>query len=360
MIRRALAAALLGALAASVPSVPRAQEDPFTVRNVEVDVTAESGAAAREKAIAEAQRAAFDRLVARLVPTGGQQSVPKVVGKALDDIVRDFEVDSEKVSAVRYIATFTVRFKANAVRDLLRGSQVTYTETTSKPLLVLPLYRAEGALILWDDPNPWREAWARFGPSDGFVPIMVPNGDIADVQDIGPEQTLRRDADRLKAIASRYGASGVLLAFATLRMDAPSSRPVLDVTATRSGPGVPEQTLVFSFGDEPNVDALLAKAVKTVRSSIEDSWKRETVQRFDRPQSLTVTVPLTSLADWIEVRKRLASVAFVRKSEIRTMSRDQAVLLLSFQGDEEQLAAALAQRDLALVQDGPAWTLTRR
>jgi len=345
---------------AGVPGLAYAQDDPFTVRNVEVDVTAETATAARERAIGEAQRLAFERLVAKLSTQGTRRTVPTPDANGLDELVRDFEVDSEKVSAVRYLATFTVRFKPNAIRALLRDSQVTFAETASKPLLVLPLYRAEGALILWDDPNPWREAWANLGPTEGFVPLTVPNGDIADVQDIGPDQALARDPDRYRAIASRYRAAGVLLAFATLRMDVRSNKPMLDVTATRIDPALPEQTLVFTFGDESSTDALLAKAVKAVRAGVENSWKRDNVLRFDKPQSLTVTVPIAALADWVEVRKRLAAVAALSQTEIVSLSRTAVVLSLTFPGDQEQLAAALVQRDLALVQDGATWTLTKR
>jgi len=359
MIRRALIAALV-VVWAGVPGAARAQDDPFTVRNVEVDVTAESAAAAREHAIAEAQRQAFDRLIARLSTQGSQKTVPAPDGKALDELVRDFEVDSEKVSAVRYLATFTVRFKPAAIRALLRQNNVTFAETPSKPLLVLPLYRAEGALILWDDPNPWREAWAKLGPSDGFVPLTIPNGDIADVQDIGPDQALARDPERYRAIATRYRAAGVLLAFATMRMDVRASKPVLDVTATRVDPTLPEQTLVFTFGDEASTEILLDKAVKAVRAGVEEAWKRDNVLRFDRPQSLTVTVPIARLADWVDVRKRLATVPGLGKTEIVSLSRSAVVLSLTFPGDEEQLAAALIQRDLALAQNGASWTLTRR
>jgi hypothetical protein len=50
----------------------------------------------------------------------------------------------------------------------------------------------------------------------------------------------------------------------------------------------------------------------------------------------------------------------VSKTEIVSLSRDGAVLALTFPGDGDQLAAALAQHDLALSQDGDAWTLTKR
>ena len=356
MIRKALLIAALVIVWASVPGGAFAQDDPFTVRNVEVDVTAADAMAAREKAIDEAQRKAFERLVAKMSTQGGAKSVPTPDARGLDELVRNFEVDSEKVSTVRYIATFTVRFKPDAVRNILRTQNVTFTETTSKPLLVLPLYRAEGALVLWDDPNPWREAWEKLGTVDGFVPLTVPAGDLADVQDINADQAEARDPEHIQAIAKRYSASGVLLAFATLRDDGKA----VDVTATRIGPMLPEQSLVFSFFDEPDVARLLAKAVHEVSKSVEDSWKRDNVLRFDNQQTLTIKVPLAKLSDWVEVRKRLATVPSVSKAEIVSFTREAATLAVTFPGDGEQLAAALSSRDLALVQDGDVWTLTKR
>lgn len=355
MIRKALLIAALVIVWAGVPGAVRAQDDPFTVRNVEVDVTAADAMAAREKAIDEAQRKAFGRLVDKLSSQGGAKSVPTPDNRGLDELVRNFEVDSEKVSTVRYIATFTVRFKPDAVRALLRSQNVTFTETTSKPLLVLPLYRAEGALVLWDDPNPWREAWEKLGTIDAFVPLTVPAGDLADVQDISAEQALARDPERIRAIAKRYGAAGVLLAFATLR-----DENTLDVTATRTGTALPEQTLVSTFSGEADVAVLLAKAVKSVSKAVEDSWKRDNVMRFDNQQTLTIKVPIANLSDWVEVRKRLATVPAVSKTEIVSLTREVATLAVTFPGDGEQLAAALSTRDLALVQDGDVWTLTKR
>jgi len=360
MIRKALLIAALVIVWAGVPGVVRAQDDPFTVRNVEVDVTAADAMAAREKAIDEAQRKAFERLVEKLAVQGSSKAVPTPDGRTLDELVRNFEVDSEKVSAVRYIATFTVRFKPDAVRSLLRQQSVTFTEAAAKPLLVLPLYSAEGSLLLWDDPNPWRDAWEKLGSTNGVVPLAIPNGDLADVQDINAEQAQAHDPERIRAIAKRYGASGVLLAFATLRPEGSGNTAVLDVTATRIGSAVQEQTLVFSFSDEPDLQRLLAKAIATVRKAVEDSWKRDNVLRFDKPQTVTIKVPIASLADWVELRKRLASVPSVAKTEIVSLTREEAILTVTFPGDTEQLAAALSTRDLALVQDGEAWTLTKR
>ena len=56
-------------LAVSAPLKAQESGDIYTVRDVEVDVTAANSAAARDRAITEAQRKAFDTLYGRLSPS---------------------------------------------------------------------------------------------------------------------------------------------------------------------------------------------------------------------------------------------------------------------------------------------------
>ena len=34
-------------------------------------------------------------------------------------------------------------------------------ESGGKPIVVLPVYQDGASIVLWDDPNPWREAWGQ-------------------------------------------------------------------------------------------------------------------------------------------------------------------------------------------------------
>ena len=66
--------------------------------------------------------------------------------------VQDFEIN-EKTSASRYIGRFTFRFMAEPVRQFLSESGVSFAETTSKPVLVLPIYTDDtGTTELWGRP----------------------------------------------------------------------------------------------------------------------------------------------------------------------------------------------------------------
>ncbi len=358
VLNRMVAVLLAFAALAGGATGARAADEAFTIGNVAVDATAKSAAAAREEAIAEGQRQAFDRLIARLVPKELVGQVPRLDAQDITNLVRDFEVNSEKTSAVRYLANLQIRFKPDAVRALLRGAKVPFAELMARPLVVLPVLRSAAALSLWDDPNPWRMAWANAPPWDGLVPLIEPKGDNTDIADIGPEQAIMREPDRIAAIARRYGAAGALVVYASRHLDPASGQPVLDVTAVRSD-AANDQTLVQSFVAREGEDdaALYARAQQSIAATVEDAWKRANLLRFDEPRGIEVSVPLKDLAGWIAVRQRIAGIPFVSGSGVRSLTRENAVLSLQYFGDEGQLAGALAQRGLTLEEGATGWTL---
>ncbi len=173
--------------------------------------------AAREAARIDGQRRAFRMLLERLTIAADHPRLPRVGDQQLTDMVRDFEVASERSSAVRYLATYTFRFRPDAVRTLLRDAGIPFAETVSKPVIVLAVLRRDDRTLLWDDPNPWRAAWSARAGAGGLVPLVVPSGDAADGAAIDPDQALAADRAALGRIAARYGGGDVLIAAATQR-----------------------------------------------------------------------------------------------------------------------------------------------
>ena len=334
-------------------------QEVFTVTDVRVDATAKTAAAARETARAEGERRALGRLLARLTLRADQARLPVLERSQIAALVRNFEVEEEKTSSVRYLAKLTIRFKRKALRRLLRAHDIPFAETLSEPVLVLPVYEVADALALWDDPNPWREAWARQPKRDGLVPLVVPLGDLSDIADIGAEQALRGDDARISAIAWRYGAADALIALARLRAVPLENLPQVEVSVGRFGASAREWAIVetFTAASPDGLEELLARAAEVVAVAVEENWKRDNILRFDRQGDITVAVPIERLEDWLEVRKRLQRVAFIRRSDLVYLSRGEARARLRFIGEVEQLALALAQSDLILSREASSWIL---
>lgn len=347
-----LAATLMSAAAARHAC---AQDDVFSVTEIAVDVTAQTVTAAREQAINEAQIRGFAMLIKKLVPEAEHARVPLPGAREINRLVRNFEIDRERASSARYIATLRVKFDADAVRGVLRASLVPFAETISNPVLVLPVLRREGALMLWDDANPWRDAWRTLPARAGLVPFIVPLGDIADAGAVSAEDAAKGDMAKLAPFARRNGADDVLVAIAE-----PGAGAALDITITRLSTVSQERTWVRNLAPTRPFETapqLMAAAAAAIAHEIEEAWKKDNVLRFDAPREIVARVPLGGLADWANLRKRLDGIALIERSDTISVMRSGAMLRLRFLGDEEQLKMALAQRVLTLTEHDGTWLI---
>ena len=346
------AALLLGA--AALPQSAGAQNPVFTVSGVEVDVTGDSAAAARQQAIDNGHRKAFQQLMQRLVPSNRVSQVPELSAQQLANYVRDFEVFDERTSDVRYLASLTFRFQPQAVRQFLRSNEIPFAETRSKPVVVLPVYGSRETAVLWEEPNPWREVWSQRTQQTGLVPLTVPLGDLSDIRAIDVQQALETDEAALQQLAQHHGADDVVVTQARVAGDPEAGTASLQVISTRVGTPSLERTLVDNVQQEVDEDlkGMLTRAADGVVRDIEESWKRANVLSFNDRQALSVEVPLDGIERWVAVRDRLDGVARVAGVSIDLLSRAQARLQLDYYGEVEQLQVALRQQDLVLERIG--------
>jgi len=346
-----------------LPALPAFAQsaDPFAANNVLVDISAANVSAARDQALADGQRQALQMVLQRLTAPADWPRLPKLSDKQLQDIVLDVGIDQEKRSAVRYIATLSVRFKSDAVRRLLRNAGIAYAEWRGRPVAVLPVYQSDTGPLLWDTVNPWRDAW-KSGAAQGLVPLVVPQTPPADQPD-APLLTAAKAAagapDTLAAVSQRYNTQDVLIASAVpQRLE--GNKVKIDVTLTGTGPVGAALTGTRSLTGEPGetLDTVMRRVVEDIAKTANDAYKGGNLLQFDRSGSLAVLVPLNgSIADWASIRDKLVRSTPVRSFEIAAMSKTEASLVLHFVGDQPQLEAVFMQNGLALVWAEDHWLL---
>jgi hypothetical protein len=356
--------------AALVPAPARAQaDDVYTVRQVPVDATAQTAAQARAKALIDGQRRALQRVFDRVALGDDAARLPKPNDRGVESLVQAIEVDRERTSKVRYLAELTVRFKPDALRELLRQSNVRFAETRGKPMLVLPVYQDATGLLLWDDANPWRQAWNAVPTGDGLVPVIVPIGDLTDAEAIDAKAAIEGDTEKLGIIAARYRAGEVIVATARLVEDLDAKTQSIEIATVRHGsasdtvtPGAPAagpQAPPMPLDTPAAIEQRLAAAARTLAKQIEDDWKRANLMSFDgEQQQLALSLPLQGIADLVEARRRLSELPSIQRVEVSALTPRVARLTLTFSGGTPQLQAALAEKNMALIPQPPDWLLT--
>jgi hypothetical protein len=300
-----------------------------------------------------------------LVPSRALSSVPPRSDAQLGNLVLGFEVAGERSSAVRYIASMTFAFDPSRTRQLLRTLGTPFAETRSLPVLVIPLLDTGSGPILWEEPNPFRNAWTEARIPTGLVPFVIPYGDIADIRDLSTSQAVGGDASALTGIAERYGARDAVVVKAT-----PRAGGAVEIAVQRIGPSGFGTTLIETV--TPSSDAAApaagpagdgARYVAAVRRTVtlvEDAWKEENLIRAGLESRVTVTVPIDSLRRWLFVREALEKTVVVARFDVVQLTRTEALVDLWVNGDAEQLRVALEQRNLRLLPGAGDYMLVER
>jgi len=396
----ACALLLLGAVA--MGAGPAQDADEAYSATVKVDATADSAAAARETARIDGQRRALAAVIERLSGASEPAKPPKLDDKAITDMVASFEVANEHMSAVRYVADFTFHFRPSKVRRLVRvvetppaengskgpadkspadkspgdkssgdkssadsggkspaeGASKPTVESGNRPVVILPVYRDGSNVVLWDDPNAWRMAWSQRPAGSAPGRLVLPLGDAGDLAAIDAEKAGSGRPEALSAIAQRNSGSEAVVALATARRQ-DNKLAGLDVTVKRyrSGHLVDTQASSFEANPAESEADLMKRAAESTAAEIESGAKRNAGARSDQPASLAVTVPITSLGEWVQVRDRLASVGAIRKIDLLSLSRQEARIEVKYVGSQDQLKSSLAEVNLDLGGGDPVWRI---
>jgi hypothetical protein len=105
------------ALAGFKAGPARAQDDSIlTVTGVKADATAASAVEARQQAFEKAQVDAFTQLASRFMSEDQMKTFQPPPVMEITLLVDDFEITQEQLSAVRYVGTYTFRFKKGATQ----------------------------------------------------------------------------------------------------------------------------------------------------------------------------------------------------------------------------------------------------
>lgn len=340
-----LMAGLTVALTAG-PAVAQGGGGVYRVEGVDVSAKGKTGDQAKERALALGRRAAFERLMGRITLAKDRVRLPRPSAAVLRDLVAGFEVEDETAGATEYRGKVTFRFNKARVEQLLTASDVGFVQAGGRPVLMLPVWQTGATPLLWDDPNPWRQAWRKLDPDAGTVKYAQPRGDLADLQAISGQQALQLDRTALAAIAKRYKAAVVLVSHAR------REGGKVQIRVMRFDVDAGTVSTVGSY-DSARSDGAMAATARKIAAAFEATWKTSNVVPSGPSTKLRVVAPLSGLAYWIRLRDTMAKVRVVRDQRIVRLSPEEAEIELTYVGGLDALRNALRQSGIELTDGTP-------
>ncbi|MEC9022241.1 MAG: DUF2066 domain-containing protein [Pseudomonadota bacterium] len=335
-------------------------ENAYKIDSILVDHTAVSAEIARELALKKGRLMAFQRLIERIVPEKETEKLPQIGEEKLEELVAAVQIEDEKSSQIRYIASLNIIFSSSDVRRYLHGLGVGFAESFSKPLLVLPIFRERNKRLLWESENPWRKAWEAQSKNYSLLPLKIPAADIAFNRIITAKQAMEADKSKIAEVFRNFSASGLLLLSAEPVENFRKNETMLQLTIRRIQTGLPDYTEVRSIRAPKNssLESILARAIKKVARDLSEKWKKQNVIRFRDRGLISAMVYYDGLSQWVSIQKKLALIASIYQIEISNISKKQAGIKIHFFGRPEQLGVSFVQQNLDLFREVQNWGIT--
>lgn len=317
--------------------------DPFTVSGVPVDATGKTAIEAQTIAISNGQVEAAKIMIERLT-LEGQRSQTNNLELSQEDaakLIRALEIANEKRSGSRYLGDITVAFNPNAVQSYLRSRDLQMISTQSRPRLVIPIL---SGMPLWSE-NEWLMAWQGNKYANALTPIRAFSPNQGDDSLLSAAQARNTDINALRNIGQQFGVNQILIAETTYGVGNVSA-VVTDVSLD-SG-----QKRVLGQVNAPSYERL----AKSVVTSLENDWKNASVSVSGEAISGAATVLYRSHREWQNLQEAINSSAQIQDARLDALSKDGALMTLTYGGDFNRLKTELSFKGVDIRQD-PAYGL---
>lgn len=313
----------------------------FEVAKINVDVSAQSTAAARALGLRRGQAQALALVMQRLVKQSEWSLLPSVAELDVEALVEGFRISNEKTGNGRYLATLSVQFKPGPLRDLLRAKGMAVTEVQSRPALLLPVLEDLQGLQAWGE-HWWQQEWSGYDIDNSPAPMLLPLGDLEDTQIANAEDILIGDPEKLQALNRRYETDTVVVAHALADVEGQLGVTAYIFAADDS------DVIVKTYRTGTPHPEMARLAIADIMSNLAERWKSISAVASDEKQVIQVRAAYTGLADWTRLLDRLDEADLVRDVSIIELTRNYAYVDLVYIGSLAQLGRNLDQRGLRL------------
>jgi len=345
---------------------PASAASEYGVDNVVVDAQGKDASDARAKAMTVGEKDAFSQLILRLTPSGATQILKQVTPAQVSAAVHGFTVTDEKMTADHYHATLNYTFDPRQIQALIpapaappqMASSSPVPALASKAVLVLPVYNDNGAAMLWQDENKWRNLWYEAALESGGGLVVVPQGDINDRIDVDDTNVNAATPDTLKRMYGRYGVSQIIVLSASYNQKA-DPKPTLEVIVKKLLPGKIETSQMnYTIHSTENLDTLMSRASNDIAHTF---YKLQTIDpnkiEYDRLKEINARVNTTNIKEWEELRKRLLARGNIVGVRLNSISYFETTMTITYKGTADMLGKTLVVSGLRVMQDGDSLVL---
>ena len=369
----------------------------YEVKNISVTANTTDSTQGHDQAMLTAQDKAFDELEERLVSNKYIPKKVKVSESRISTAVDSVDVVQEQTTSTAFKGTYNITFSPYQISNIFNIAQITPAKEPEK-FLVIPIIAENNQIKLWK--NDWWPVWNDLNHD----PIILPLGDLQDIQNLKVEDFNTHHLAGLNKIAERYSANVIVLLQAQYDETSQSlnvqlekikgqqktvinyeypSNPKLDLgdlyqaaaedIANRlKNDKLTAENLTTVIDNEVPPPAAIAKTLPEPYApnapgagfigqkhvidelpppQLDAPTTAPTSQNSSKSNVSEAVVAAPDLITWQEIRKKIASIPGVAL-KMKSLNSGKAYITLTYNTDIESLKKLLSDKGLLVISSG--------
>jgi hypothetical protein len=128
-------------------------------------------------------------------------------------LVKDYKIESEKISDINYFAKISVNFNPSKVKDFFVENGIRLNIFISESYLIFPLYKKFNTLFLWDKDNFWYDSLLSEYDQQSLLKLYFPKKNHINKLRISPNNLVEKNSKKISDFLKIYKKKKAIIIF---------------------------------------------------------------------------------------------------------------------------------------------------
>ena len=343
---------------------PAFARDIYRITNVSVFIEADDSNLARNVAILDGEKKAYEELVKRFLDYGYMEKQPKLSDTQIDQIISRMQVKDEKITDNTYSAKLDFWFNPIKTANFFKIEHKSGNPTRAR-YIVIPAYLEDGELKIWE--HEWFNAWANYRKSN----LILPLGDLDDISILKTAEISQGDYKSVDALARKYKSPTIIIAKAKYITE---ENKLVVLVERLEGKNIDFYEITYPGGFGVGAFELYATASSDLVYRIQnnelegqepeedpekpDYFRNYDFERVHKFKDITARVLAKDLVEWSRIRRKILKSEYIEEMAVKSFKSNEIMVHIKFNGMLDQLDSEMQKYGLILNPEGKnKWTI---
>ena len=294
------------------------------VKDIYIELNFKNNQDYRKKALESSYEIAFRRYL-NWITLENKVDIEKIVADLVPkDYVLGYSIESEKFKKEKYSALISINFEKEKIENLLISKNIKFYNKKGPKTLIIPLLNFDKRMVLWDDPNPWFEAWIRRPLDSNLTNFILPSGEVEDLITLNAEDANNLIYYKIKKLATRYEAVDALVLKIDLVLENNEYNYYL-----KAYDGLSQEEISISelnYIQTKNINVGLYNLSNEFANFYDDMWVKKNLAKIEAQSNKLLELRYDKFGQWLKIKEYLTNNDKVISFSILNLSNKKATI----------------------------------